>query len=86
MPLMPLAPPAERHRRIRLRFTNVSATTFAGKFADPNAVAGYDALQYRLLNGDLYVAYVQPSGVVTTGGGYIDEFDTGRQFHQSDLH
>ena len=61
-------------------FTNVSATTFAGKFIDPNAIAGYHPYNIALLNGDLYVAYAQPSGIVTTGGGYIDEFDTSGNF------
>ena len=61
-------------------FTNVSGTTFAGKFVDPNAVAGYHPYNVALLNGDLYVAYAQPSGIVTTGGGYIDEFDTSGNF------
>ena len=61
-------------------FTNVSSTTFAGKFTDPNAVAGYKPYNITLLNGDLFVAYAQPSGIVTTGGGYIDEFDTSGNF------
>ncbi len=55
-------------------FTNVSSTTFAGKFADPNAVAGYEPYNIAQLGGNLYVAYAQPSGIVTTGGGYVDEF------------
>ena len=58
----------------------MSNTTFAGKFADPNAVAGYLPYNISLLNGDLFVAYAQPSGIVTTGGGYIDEFDTSGNF------
>ena len=57
-------------------FTNVSGTTFSGKFSDPNAVAGYNPYNIALLNGNLFVAYAQASGIVTTGGGYIDEFDT----------
>jgi len=61
-------------------FTNVSGTTFAGKFTDPNAVAGYLPYNITLLNGNLFVAYAQPSGIVTTGGGYIDEFDTSGNF------
>ncbi len=61
-------------------FTNVSGTTFAGKFVDPNAVAGYEPYNIALLNGNLYVAYAQPSGIVTTGGGYVDEFDTAGNF------
>ncbi len=61
-------------------FTNVSGTTFAGKFADPSAVAGYEPYDIAFLNGDLFVAYAEPSGIVTTGGGYIDEFDTSGNF------
>ncbi len=61
-------------------FTNVSSTTFAGKFADPNAVAGYLPYNIAFLKGNLFVAYAQPSGIVTTGGGYIDEFDTSGNF------
>ena len=61
-------------------FTNVSSTTFAGKFTDPNAVPGYEPYNIALLNGHLFVAYAQPSGHVTTGGGYIDEFDTSGDF------
>ena len=61
-------------------FTNVSSTTFAGKFVDPNAVAGYEPYNIALLNGDLYVAYAKPSGIVTSGGGYIDEFSTAGNF------
>ncbi len=61
-------------------FTNVSSTIFAGKFTDPNAVVGYEPYNITLLNGDLFVAYAQPSGIVTTGGGYIDEFDTSGNF------
>ncbi len=61
-------------------FTNVSSTTFAGKFTDPNAVAGYDPYNIAFLNGNLFVAYAQPSGIVTTGGGYIDKFDTSGNF------
>ena len=61
-------------------FTNVSGTTFSGKFTDPSAVAGYEPYNIALLNGDLFVAYAKPSGIVTTGGGYIDEFDTSGNF------
>ncbi len=61
-------------------FTNVSGTTFAGKFVDPSAVAGYTPYNIAFLNGDLYVAYAKPSGIVTTGGGYVDEFDTSGNF------
>lgn len=61
-------------------FTNVSSTTFAGKFADPNAVPGYEPYNVAQFGGNLYVAYAQPSGIVTTGGGYVDEFATDGTF------
>ncbi len=61
-------------------FTNVSSTTFAGKFVDPNAVAGFDPYNIALLNGNLFVAYAKPSGIVTAPGGYIDEFSTAGNF------
>jgi uncharacterized protein (TIGR03118 family) len=61
-------------------FTNVSGNTFAGKFTDPDAIAGYHPFNIVSGNGGLFVAYAQPSGSVTTGGGYIDEFDTSGDF------
>ena len=61
-------------------FTNVSSTTFAGKFVDPNAVAGFDPYNIALLNGNLYVAYAKPSGHRDAPGGYIDEFSTAGDF------
>jgi uncharacterized protein (TIGR03118 family) len=60
-------------------YSNVSSTTFAGKFADPNVPAGFEPFDIAFLNGNLFVAYALPSGTGSrTGtGGYIDEFDTG---------
>ena len=63
-------------------FTNVSATTFAGKFIDPNIPAGFKPFNIAFLNDDLYVAYAKPSGTstITGTGGYIDEFDASGNF------
>ena len=57
-------------------FTNVSGTTFAGKFVDPNAIVGDYAYNIASSKGDLYVTYAPSSGA----GGYIDEFDTAGNF------
>ena len=57
-------------------FTNVTETTFAGKFVDPNLPLGFNPYNITLINGNLYVAYAQPLGIVTTLGGYIDEYTT----------
>lgn len=61
-------------------FTNVSSTTFAGKFADPNAISGYEPYNIAQFGGDLYVTYARPNGIVTSPGGYIDEFATDGTF------
>src|SRR5262249_51939469 len=59
---------------------NVTATTFAGKFTDPNALAGFKPFSIAFLNGNLFVAYAKPSGTVTSAGGFIDQFDTSGNF------
>ena len=64
-------------------YANVTSTTFAGKFVDPNAIAGYEPFNIALLNGDLYVTYAKPTGsagTFTASDGYIDEFDTSGNF------
>ena len=56
-------------------WTDVTSTTFAGKFTDPNAMAGYTPYNIQLIGSDLYVTYT------TNGpGGYIDVFDTSGNF------
>ncbi|HME69559.1 MAG TPA: TIGR03118 family protein [Myxococcota bacterium] len=58
-------------------FGNVTSTTFAGKFVDPNPVAGFNPFNIQNINGNLYVTYaaVNAKGVGLPGG-YVDEFDS----------
>ncbi len=62
-------------------FHDVTGTTFAGKFVDPNPVAGYTPYNIQLLSGNLYVTY---AATTSTGaplqGGYVDEYDTAGNF------
>jgi uncharacterized protein (TIGR03118 family) len=62
-------------------FTNVTNTVFAGKFVDPNPVAGFTPFNIQSLNGSLFVTY---AAATSTGaplpGGYVDEFDTAGNF------
>jgi uncharacterized protein (TIGR03118 family) len=63
-------------------FKDVTATTFAGKFVDPNPVAGFTPYNIQLLsNGHLFVTY---AAATSTGaplpGGYVDEYDTAGNF------
>jgi len=58
-------------------FANVTGTIFAGKFVDPNPVAGFTPYNIQILGGNLFVTYASPS---LTPGGYVDEFDTAGNF------
>ena len=63
-------------------FHDVTATNFAGKFVDPNPVAGFTPYNIqRLSDGNLYVTY---AATTSTGaplpGGYVDEYDTAGNF------
>jgi uncharacterized protein (TIGR03118 family) len=63
-------------------FKDVTATTFAGKFVDPNPVAGFTPYNIqRLSDGNLYVTY---AAATSTGaplpGGYVDKFDSAGNF------
>ena len=63
-------------------FNNVTSTTFAGKFVDPNPVAGFTPYNIqRLSDGNIYVTY---AAATKTGaplpGGYVDEYDTAGNF------
>jgi uncharacterized protein (TIGR03118 family) len=62
-------------------FTNVSGTTFAGKFVDPSPVAGFSPFNVQNIGGQLYVEYaaVTPMGIPLPGG-YVDVFDSGGNF------
>ncbi len=55
-------------------WTDVTGTTFAGKFVDPNAIAGFTPYNIQLIGSSLYVTYAGASG------GYIDVFDTSGNF------
>ncbi len=61
-------------------FTDVTSTTFAGKFADPTLPAGFVPFNVQNLGGDLYVTYA-PAGrpaqiAATPGQGFVDKFDS----------
>lgn len=62
-------------------FTNVTSTTFGGKFVDPNPVSGFTPYNIQNLGGFLYVTY---AAATSTGaplpGGYVDKFDLGGDF------
>jgi uncharacterized protein (TIGR03118 family) len=64
-------------------FANVTSTTFAGKFVDPNLPAGYAPYNIQLIGTTLYVEYAEigPAGLVTGAGlGYVVEFDVNGNF------
>lgn len=64
-------------------WNNVSNTTFAGKFVDPNAPAGFVPFNIQAIGSDLYVTY---ASLTSTGaanpGGFVDEYDTSGNFVQ----
>ena len=60
---------------------NVTGTTFAGKFVDPNPVAGFVPFNIQKVGSDLYVTYAHLTPMGTgLPGGYIDVFDTSGNF------
>jgi uncharacterized protein (TIGR03118 family) len=62
-------------------FTNVSGTTFAGKFVDPNPVTGFSPFNIQNIGGNLYVEYAALNSMgFPMAGGYIDEFDSAGNF------
>jgi len=63
-------------------FNNVTGTTFANKFVDPNPVPGFTPYNIQhLSDGNIYVTY---AAATKTGaplpGGYVDEYDTAGNF------
>jgi uncharacterized protein (TIGR03118 family) len=62
-------------------FNNVTATTFAGKFVDPNALPGFHPFNIQNIGGNLYVTYAalnaQGAGLP---GGFVDEFNSSGTF------
>lgn len=66
-------------------FVNVSGSTFAGKFVDPNPVAGYAPFNIRNILGALYVTFAQQDAgmlddVPGPGHGFINVYDTSGNF------
>src|SRR5215469_16010475 len=64
-------------------FVDVTNMTFAGKFVDPNPVAGFKPYNIQSLGGNLFVTY---AAATSTGaplpGGYVDEFSATGNFMQ----
>lgn len=62
-------------------FKDVSGTTFAGKFVDPAALAGFTPFNVQNVGGQLYVTYasITPAGTPKPGG-YVDVFTTSGNF------
>lgn len=64
-------------------FNNVSGTTFAGQFVDPNGIAGYVPFNIQAIGGNLYVEYAEltPMGAPVPGStGYVDEYTSSGNF------
>jgi uncharacterized protein (TIGR03118 family) len=58
-------------------FNNVTGTTFAGKFVDPNPVPGFSPYNIQQLSdGNIYVTYASTTKGAPNPGGYVDEYDT----------
>jgi uncharacterized protein (TIGR03118 family) len=57
-------------------WTNVTFTTFAGKFTDPSLPAGFVPFNVQTIGSNIYVLYAQ---LTSTGaalpGGFVDEYD-----------
>lgn len=61
-------------------WTDVTSTTFAGKFTDPNPMAGYVPFNIQTIGSNLYVTYAQLAGAIGLPGGYIDVYDSAGNF------
>jgi uncharacterized protein (TIGR03118 family) len=61
-------------------WTDVTGTTFAGKFVDPNPVAGYVPFNIQTIGSNLYVTYARLAGPTGLPGGYVDVYDTSGNF------
>jgi uncharacterized protein (TIGR03118 family) len=62
-------------------FSNVTGTTFAGKFVDPNPVAGFHPFNIQNIGGNLYVTYAAVTAQgVGLPGGFVDEFNSSGTF------
>jgi uncharacterized protein (TIGR03118 family) len=62
-------------------WTDVTGTTFAGKFVDPSPVAGLTPFNIQTVGSNLYITYAQLTAMGTPlPGGYVDEFDASGNF------
>jgi uncharacterized protein (TIGR03118 family) len=62
-------------------WNNVTGTTFAGKFVDPNPEAGFVPFNIQLVGSNLYVTYADLSSTgAPLPGGYVDVYDTSGNF------
>ncbi|HEV2576271.1 MAG TPA: TIGR03118 family protein [Acidobacteriaceae bacterium] len=62
-------------------WTDVTGSVFAGKFVDPNPVAGYVPFNVQTIGSNIYVTYAQLTSQGTgLPGGYVDEFDANGNF------
>lgn len=62
-------------------FNDVTNTTFAGKFVDPNPIPGFSPFNIQVILGTLYVTYAQltPQGTPLPGG-FVDQYDLSGDF------
>ena len=69
-------------------WNDVTSTTFAGKFVDPNPISGYVPFNVQNIGGQIYVTYAPatmgadrtPQTMATPGHGYVDVFDSSGNF------
>lgn len=62
-------------------WTDVTGTTFAGKFVDPSPLGGFVPFNIQTVGSNLYVTYAQLTPMGTgLPGGYVDEFDAAGNF------
>jgi uncharacterized protein (TIGR03118 family) len=69
-------------------FNNVTGSTFAGKFVDPNLPAGYVPFNVQNIGGNIYVAYAPatmganrtPQTTAMAGQGFVDIYGTSGNF------
>ncbi|HEY7164142.1 MAG TPA: TIGR03118 family protein [Candidatus Binatia bacterium] len=67
-------------------FTNVTSTSFAGKFVDPNIPAGFVPFNVENIGGKIYITYAPAGRPAQTsaieGQGFVSVFDTSGNFAQ----
>lgn len=62
-------------------FANVTGTTFAGKFVDPNLPVGVAPFNIQNIGGNLYVTYASLTAAgAPLPGGFVDEYDSSGDF------